>query len=120
MIGRLTRVEPGSIRSPSRRRSFPVAQVDDRTVQVVSDHGLDFTLTMLRAAANIHVRTADRRASFEVAGSDSMLARCPGAEVRSRTGRGRSAFGRFSGTLPGSTSQGGEPGRLVPAGHGIP
>ena len=83
VIGRLTSVEPGSIRSPSRRRNLPVAQLNDRTVQIVNGRGLDFTLAMLGAAASMHVRTAGRRASFEVAGSDSMLARCPQAVERS-------------------------------------
>ena len=105
VIGWLTRVEPGRILAPSRRRSFPVAQVNDRTVQIVSGPGLRFTLAMLRAAATMHVRTAGRRGSFEVAGSDSMLAHCPGAEERSRGGRGISAFGRFAGTIHGPTAQ---------------
>ena len=114
VIGRLTRIEPGSIRSPSRRRSFPVAQVSDRTVRIVDGPGLDFTLAMLGAAANIHVHTTGRRASFEVAGSDSMLDHCPRAEARSRTGKGVSAFGRFAGTIHGPTSQGATvPGAIV-------
>lgn len=96
VIGQLAYVDPGRFLPPRMRRSFPVALVDDRTVQIVSGPGLDFTLAMLGAAANIHVRTAGRRASFEVAGSDSMLALCPRAEARSRTGYGISAFGRFS------------------------
>ena len=66
---------------------FPVvAQVSDRTVQVVSGRGLASTLVLLEAATNIHLRTAGRRASFEVADSDSMLARCPGAEAWLRAG----------------------------------
>ena len=109
VIGRLTRVEPGRILPPSMRRSFPVAQVDDRTVQIVSGPGLDFTLAMLRAAANIHVHTAGRRASFEVAGSDRILPHCPQAEERARSGYGISAFGRFTGTSPGDTAQGANP-----------
>ncbi len=106
VIGRLTRVEPGHFFPPSRRRNFPVARVNDRTVQIVSGPGLDFTLAMLGAAANIHVRTAGRRASFEVAGSDSMLAQCLGAEALARAGHGVSAFGRFAAAIPASTSQG--------------
>ncbi len=96
VIGQLADVEPGRILPPHRRRSFPVAQVNDWTVQIVSGPGLDFTLAMLGAAANIHVRTAGRRASFEVAGSDSMLAHRPRAEERLRTGYGISAFGRWA------------------------
>ena len=105
VIGRGTHVEPGRFLAPSMRRSFPVAQVDDRTVQVASGPGLAFTLAMLRAGATIHVRTAGRRASFEVAGSDSMLAHCPGADERSRTGKGISAFGSLAGTIHGPTAQ---------------
>lgn len=108
VIGQLTEVEPGRVLPPHMRRNFPVAQVGDRIVQVVSDSGLDFTLAMLRAAANIHVRTAGRRASFEVAGSDSMLAQCPGAEERADAGYGVSAFGRFTGRI-GDTAQGANP-----------
>ena len=96
VIGQLADVEPGRILPPHRRRSFPVAQVNDWTVQIVSGPGLDFTLAMLGAAANIHVRTAGRRASFEVAGSDSMLAHRPRGEERLRTGYGISAFGRWA------------------------
>jgi hypothetical protein len=93
------------------RHSFPVAQVSDRTVQVASGRGLAFTLGLLGAAKNIHVRTAGRRASFEVAGSNSMLARCPGAEKLFRAGYGVSAFGRFIGPI-GDTSQGGTVGQV--------
>ena len=96
VIGQLADVEPGRFLPPQMRRSFPVAQIDGRTVQIVDGPGLDFTLAMLGAAANMHVRTAGRRASFEVAGSGSMLALCPRAEEMSRTGYGISAFGRFS------------------------
>ena len=109
VIGQLADVEPGRILPPHMRRSFPVAQVNDRTVQIVSGPGLDFTLAMLGAAANMHVRTAGRRASFEVAGSDSILALCPRAEERSRTGYGVSAFGAFTGTVPGGPIPGGDP-----------
>ena len=109
VIGRLTRVEPGRILPPSMRRSFPVAQVNDRTVQIVSGPGLDFTLAMLGAAATMHVRTAGRRASFDVAGSDRILPHCPRAEERARSGYGISAFGRFAGTSPGDTAQGANP-----------
>ena len=104
VIGQLVDVEPGSILPPRLRQNFPVAQVNDRTVQIVTGRGLDFTLAMLAAAANIHVRAAGRRASFEVAGSDSMLAHCPRAEERVRTGYGISAFGRFTGWRRGHTS----------------
>ena len=83
VIGQMAGVEPGRIFPPHRRRNFPVAQLNDRTAQIVNGPGLDFTLAMLGAAANMHVRTAGRRASFEVAGSDSMLAQCPGAVGRS-------------------------------------
>lgn len=100
VLGQLAHVEPGRILPPLLRRSFPVAQVDDRTVQIASGPGLDFTLAMLAAAASMHVRTAGRRASFEVAGSDSTLALCPPAEERSRTGYGVSAFGAFTPTIP--------------------
>ena len=109
VIGQLADVEPGRILPPHMRRNFPVAQVNDRTVQIVSGSGLDFTLAMLGAAANLHVRTAGRRASFEVAGSDSMLAHCPRAEERSRAGYGVSAFGAFTGTVPGGPIPGGNP-----------
>ena len=107
VIGQLADVEPGRILPPIMRRSFPVAQVNDRAVQIVSGPGLDFTLAMLSAAANMHVRTAGRRASFEVAGSDSMLALCPRAEERSRNGYGVSAFGAFKGTVPSGPIPGG-------------
>ena len=106
VIGQLADVEPGRILPPHMRHSFPVAQVSSRTVQVVSERGLAFTLALLDAATIIHVRTAGRRASFDVAGSDSMLAQCPGAEEWSRAGYGVSAFGRFTGTAPGDTAQG--------------
>ena len=109
VIGRLTRVEPGRILPPTMRRSFSVAQVNDRTVQIVSGPGLDFTLAMLGAAATMHVRTAGRRASFEVAGGDRMLPHCPRAEEKARSGHGISAFGRFAGTSHGDTAQGANP-----------
>ena len=104
VIGQLVDVEPGRILPPHMRRSFPVAQVNDRTLQIVSGPGLDFTLAMLGTAAIIHVRTAGRRASFAVAGSDSMLAQCARAEERSRAGYGVAALNRF--TLPSHTVQG--------------
>ena len=61
-------------RAAFSRRSFPVAQVNDRIVQIVSGPGLDFTLAMPGAAANMHVRTAGRRASFKVAAGGSRVA----------------------------------------------
>ena len=109
VIGRLARVEPGRILPPSMRRSFPVAQVNDWTVQIASGPGLDFTLAMLGAAATMHVHTAGRRASFEVAGSDRILPRCPRAEERALGGYGISAYGRFTGTSLGDTAQGANP-----------
>ena len=105
VIGQLADVKPGSILTPHVRRKFPVAQLNERTVQIVSGPGLDFTLAMLGAAAHIHVHTAGRRASFEVAGSDSMLARCPREEDRARTGYGISASARWA-TRPEAISEG--------------
>ncbi len=109
VIGQLADVEPGRILPPHMRRNFPVAQVNDRTVQIVSGSGLDFTLAMLGAAANLHVRTAGRRASFEVAGSDSMLAHCPRAEERSRAGYEYRPSARSRGRSPAAPSPAGTP-----------
>lgn len=105
MIGQLADVKAGSILPPHMRSNFPVARLDDRTVQILGDSGLDFTLAMLGAAVNVHVRTAGRRASFEVAGSDSMLARCPRGEERARAGHGVSASPRWA-TAPEAISEG--------------
>ena len=105
VIGQLADVESGSILSPHMRRNLPVAQLNDRTVQIVSDSGLNFTVAMLGAAANMHLRTAGRRASFEVAGSDSMLARCRRGEERARTGYGVSTSPRWA-TPPEAISEG--------------
>ena len=66
VIGQLADVEPGRILPPHMRRSFPVAQVNDRTVQILSGPGLDFTLAMLGAAANMHVRTSAHGRSARV------------------------------------------------------
>lgn len=98
LLGEAAYVESGSHRSPHVRRSFPVAQLDARTVEVVRGRGLDFTLRLLGAAARVHVRSAGGRASFEVSGSDSILTQCTGAEEMARRGYGVSAYGRLVGS----------------------
>lgn len=108
--GQFAKVGPGRVLPsgrilPSSEHRFPVvAQVSDRTVQVVSGRGVASTLVLLANATNIRVRTAGRLASFEVAGSDSMLARCPRAEDWLRAGYGAAPFDWY--IRPGQTSQG--------------
>lgn len=98
LIGEAASVESGSHRSPHVRRSFPVAQLDTRTVEVVRGRGLNFTLRLLGAAARVHVRSAGGRASFEVSGSNSILSQCAGAEEMARRSYGVSAYGRLVGS----------------------
>jgi len=104
LLGEAASVESGSPRSPHVRRSFPVAQLDARTVEVVSGRGRDFTLRLLGAARRVHVRSAGGRASFEVSGSYSILMQCSGAQELARGGYGVSAYGKLSGSEAFNTS----------------
>ena len=104
LYGETASVESGSHLSPHVRQSFPVAQLDAQTVQVVSGRGLDFTLRLLGAATRVHLRSGGGRTSFEVSGSDSILTQCPGAGEMARRGYGVSAYGRLSGSEALNTS----------------
>lgn len=81
LVGHLANSEPGRIFRPRISHRFPVAWTGERSLLIAPGRGLDFTLAMLVAASRIDVRTAGRRASFEVPASDSILTQCPGAEI---------------------------------------
>ena len=81
LVGHLSDSEPGWIFRPRVSHRFPVAQIGERSLQIASVRGLDFTLAMLVAASRIDVRTAGQRASFEIPAIDSILTQCPGAEI---------------------------------------
>ena len=81
LVGHLSDSEPGWVFRPRVSHRFPVARVDERSLQIAPGRGLDFTLAMLVAASRIDVRTAGRRASFEVPAIDSILTQCPGAAI---------------------------------------
>ena len=71
--------ERASVRGiPGERQNIPVAPLGDRMLQIAGGRGLDFTLGLLREAANLSVRAGGARASFEVFGSGSTVAECVG------------------------------------------
>jgi len=73
----LEATERASVRGiPGERQNIPVAPIGDRMLQIAGGRGLDFTLELLREAANLSVRAGGESASFEVFGSASIVAEC--------------------------------------------
>ena len=75
--GALQATESASIRGiPGERQNISVAPVNDRVVRLTSGRGIEVLLRLLGYTANLHVRAAGARASFEVFGSAPLVSQC--------------------------------------------
>ena len=75
--GFLDLAESASIRAvPGERHNIAVAPVNDQVIRLSSGRGIEVLLRLLRETANLYVRAAGARASFEVFGSAPVVSEC--------------------------------------------